>query len=233
MLSPAQIERARRAFETESARQRPDSPLSPPGRGVGDEGFSRGRVHPSPQPSPLRGEEPADSPLSLPGRGVGGEGSDSIPWPDPLGEAALIGLVGQAVEAIEPQTESDVAAILVQLLVAFGNAAGRHRSFRVEADLHYPNLFCVLVGRTAKGRKGTSWGRVMAFLESAGAQAWSDTRVESGLASGEGLVWAARDPIIKRPPSRSAVASPATRTRSWTRASPTNGSWSSRPSSPA
>jgi hypothetical protein len=50
MLSPTQIERARRAFETESARQRP-----------------------SLQPSPTRGEGAASSPLSPSGRGVGGE----------------------------------------------------------------------------------------------------------------------------------------------------------------
>jgi hypothetical protein len=137
-----------------------------------------------------RGRPPSDAALE----------TDGVPWPEPLGEVAMTGLAGEAVRRIEPETESDAAAILVQLLVSFGNAIGRRGFFRIEADLHYPNLFCVLVGRTAKGRKGTSWGRVLALLEAAGAGAWSDTRVEGGLSSGEGLIWAVRDPIVKKTP---------------------------------
>jgi len=54
-----------------------------------------------------------------------------------------------------------------------------------------------MVGDTAKGRKGTSWGRVhqlFALLD----DPWVEQRVQSGLSSGEGLIWAVRDPIFKR-----------------------------------
>lgn len=46
-------------------------------------------------------------------------------WPDKLDGSALIGLPGKIVRTIEPHTEADSAAILIQLLVAFGCAVGR------------------------------------------------------------------------------------------------------------
>ena len=45
-----------------------------------------------------------------------------------------------------------------QFLVAFGCACGRGAHYQVEADRHYTNEFVVLVGPTARGRKGSSWG---------------------------------------------------------------------------
>lgn len=47
---------------------------------------------------------------------------------------------------------------LVGVLVAFGIVYGRGAQYQVEADLHYPNEFCILIGPSAKGRKGSSWG---------------------------------------------------------------------------
>ena len=58
-----------------------------------------------------------------------------------------------------------------------------------------------LVGPTAKGRKGTSLGQVMSVLGHADPQ-WAADRVMSGLASGEGLIWAVRDEIRERHPIR-------------------------------
>src|SRR5262249_32255725 len=55
----------------------------------------------------------------------------------------------------------------------------------------------VLVGRTSKARKGTSWGRVRQLLALAD-EGWSQDRVQGNLSSGEGLIWAGRDSIIKR-----------------------------------
>ena len=77
-------------------------------------------------------------------------------WPGPPDEAAQHGVIGDIVRAIEPHTESDPLAILIQCLCAFGSCAGRNAYYQVEAERHYPNLFTVLVGDTAKGRKGTS-----------------------------------------------------------------------------
>src|SRR5262249_46738903 len=53
------------------------------------------------------------------------------------------------------------------------------------------------VGRTSKARKGTSWGNIESLYREAEEQ-WAAERVQTGLSSGEGLIWAVRDPIQKR-----------------------------------
>ena len=116
-----------------------------------------------------------------------------------LAPEALHGVVGEIVRAIEPHSEVDPAAILLQTLVGLGNVIGRTAHFRVEADRHYLNLFCVVVGDTAKSRKGTSWGHVKGVL-SAVEPSWADGSIKGGLASGEGLIWAVRDPIRETQP---------------------------------
>jgi hypothetical protein len=81
----------------------------------------------------------------------------SIPqWPGPPDPAAFYGLAGDMTRAIEPHTEADPVALLIQALAIFGNIIGRSAHFVAEASCHYSNLFVVLVGRTAKGRKGSS-----------------------------------------------------------------------------
>jgi hypothetical protein len=112
--------------------------------------------------------------------------------PPQLAAAAFYGLAGQIVRIIEPNSEADPAALLVQLLAAFGNCAGRAAHFSVEADHHYPNLNAVLVGATSKGRKGTSWAHVKRLFETVDEQ-WIDSCIQHGLSSGEGLIWAVRD----------------------------------------
>ena len=119
------------------------------------------------------------------------------PWPDPLCAEAFHGLAGEVVELIAPHSEADLAALLIQFLVAFGNALGRGPFFEVEGDRHATNLFTLMVGETAKARKGTSWSRIRRLFTLA-EEAWVTTRVESGLSSGEGLIWAVRDPVERQ-----------------------------------
>ena len=85
-------------------------------------------------------------------------------------------------------------ALLVQFLVAFGTACGRGAHYQVEADRHYPNEFCVLVGPTARGRKGSSWGHVRRLLAEADPT-FAERCLGSGLSSGEGLIAQVRDPL--------------------------------------
>ena len=113
-------------------------------------------------------------------------------WPAPPSSAALIGLPGRFVEAVAPHSESDPVALLSQFLVAFGSVCGRSPYVRAEADRHGTNLFAALVGRTSKGRKGTSWGHVRKIIDDVDA-GWSEARIVSGLSSGEGLTHAVRD----------------------------------------
>ena len=115
------------------------------------------------------------------------------PWPDPLAEEALYGLPGEIVREIEPQTESDPAAILLQVLVSFGALVGRGPHVPIEGDQHHGNLFALIVGETSKARKGTSWGRVKEIFSH--VERWP--LVVDGLSSGEGLKWAVRDRVTK------------------------------------
>jgi hypothetical protein len=78
-------------------------------------------------------------------------------WPE-LNDKALYGLSGEIVSTAAPHTEADTPALLVNILVGFGNAAGRNPHVKVGADHHRLNHFAVLVGATSKGRKGMSWG---------------------------------------------------------------------------
>ncbi len=112
--------------------------------------------------------------------------ADNDNWPT-LDDAALFGLAGDFVRSLSPHTEADPAAILVQFLVAFGNAAGSSPHYFVESDRHALNLFAVLVGASAKGRKGTSFGRARAIFEGADP-IWFSERTASRLSSGEGLI---------------------------------------------
>jgi hypothetical protein len=112
-------------------------------------------------------------------------------WPEPLGQAAMLGLVGRIVAAIAPHSECDPAALTLAFLVAFGNEIGRVPHFIVERTRHALNLFVLLVGLSSKGRKGTTQAYVD-DLFSRVIPHWAETRVQSGLSSGEGLADAAR-----------------------------------------
>jgi hypothetical protein len=122
---------------------------------------------------------------------------EAPPWPEPPAEEAYHGLAGRVVRAVGPASEADPVALLLQTLVAFGNAAGRSAHFVVEDDRHHANEFMVLVGRTGKARKGTSWGRVERLLRGAD-EPWAAEHVATGLSSGQGVIWHVRDPILKR-----------------------------------
>ncbi|WP_439621832.1 DUF3987 domain-containing protein [Gemmata sp.] len=115
----------------------------------------------------------------------------SEPWPV-LDKAAMHGPMGALVRAIEPHTEADPVAILLQTLVGFGNIVGRQVYYAHEADRHYGNEFLVVVGPTATGRKGTSWGWARRALGVADTS-WASERIVRGLSSGEGLIHEVRD----------------------------------------
>ena len=81
-----------------------------------------------------------------------------------MDQEAYHGLAGDVVRTIEPHTEADPVAILVQVLTNVGNIIGRCPYYQVESDYHRTNLFCVMVGQSSKARKGTSAGRVHAVV---------------------------------------------------------------------
>jgi hypothetical protein len=118
-------------------------------------------------------------------------------WPAAPGAAVYHGLLGEIVGRIAPETEADPVAILAQLLVAFGAAVGRGAYFQVEATRHHPHEFLLLVGDSARARKGTAWDHVHRLIGE--ADPTITERILTGLSSGEGVVWSVRDPAGSDP----------------------------------
>jgi Protein of unknown function (DUF3987) len=114
-----------------------------------------------------------------------------VGWPEPPAAAAYHGLVGEIVQAIAPHTEADPVSVLVQLLIACGALIGRGAFFDVERTRHYPAEFAVLVGESSRARKGTSYDHIEWLLSEIDPE--FALRMENGLSTGEGLVWALRD----------------------------------------
>ncbi len=118
------------------------------------------------------------------------------PWPEPPDEAVYRGLAGEIVRVFQPQTEADPLAVLVQLLTAFGAAIGPGPHFMVGEKRHDPRLFTVIVGQSAKARKGDAWQIVRALL----AETRLAPRILTSLSSGEGLIRQVRDNLTRRVP---------------------------------
>jgi hypothetical protein len=195
-------EHIRRARERVRQQQAPPNGLPARGADTDPPGQRRERSAEAWPGDQAAGDLPA---ASGPREGQGGDRHPiedaGPPWPDPPAAEAYHGLPGRIVAVLSPASEADPAALLVQALLAFGNAAGRGPHAVVESDRHGVNEFAVLVGRTSKARKGTSWGHIAALFRAAD-EPWAADRVQSGLSSGEGLVWAVRDSIRKRERTR-------------------------------
>ncbi len=123
--------------------------------------------------------------------------SIKLEYPSPLNEAAFHGLAGEIVKAIEPHSEADSVALLINLLTGFGNVIGCGSWFMVGTDRHLFKVFAVLVGETSKGRKGTSWQTIFKLFEEVDPE-WAGDRIQTGLSSGEGLIYHVRDEIYKK-----------------------------------
>jgi len=133
---------------------------------------------------PPEDREPTDTTLPTPAG-----------WPAPPAPTVYHELLGEIVTTIAPHTEADPVAILTQLLVAFGAAVGRGAWFTVEATRHHPNEFMLLTGDSSKARKGSSWDHVRRLI--AQVDPAIERRIMTGLSSGEGLIWAVRDPTSR------------------------------------
>ena len=110
---------------------------------------------------------------------------------------AFHGVLGRLVRRCEPATDADPAAVLVQLLAAVGNLAGRE-VFGEFAGTHRANLFCCVVGESSTGRKGTAWA-VARHCVAGIDPAW-ESRIGGGASSGEGIIQALDDLAADPPP---------------------------------
>jgi hypothetical protein len=96
------------------------------------------------------------------------------------------------VGAIKKHTESDPVALLVQFKTVFGVLVGRNRYCILDGVHHYPNLFAVIAGLTARARKGTSYRHVERQIQAVDPS-WGLSNHIKGCGSGEGLIYAVRD----------------------------------------
>jgi hypothetical protein len=123
--------------------------------------------------------------------------SDSFGRPQ-LTEGALYGLAGDVVRAVEPHTEGDPAALLLRYLVMLGNACGPQPAVNIGADRHPGRLYCMIVGDSATGRKGTAQSETDRLFDQAEPD-WFASRIERGIQSAEAVVARAgetRDPRL-------------------------------------
>lgn len=115
-------------------------------------------------------------------------------WPKPAAPEAFYGLAGDIARSIEPHSESDRMALLMNTLIYYGNVVGRGAYSVAERDCHHMNESCIEVGLTSKGRKGSAVGWVREAFDLVDPN-WTRERIKSGLSSGEGLIYHVRDPL--------------------------------------
>ncbi|MDA2911489.1 DUF3987 domain-containing protein [Nitrospiraceae bacterium AH_259_D15_M11_P09] len=116
-------------------------------------------------------------------------------WPS-LDPAALYGLPGRIVKAIAPVTEADPVALLIHLLAEFSCIIGWGAHIVLEGAFSLLLFWTVLVGDTSKSRKGTANKRIQRVFGDA-IESWTRGAYRGNLSSGEGLVYAVRDPVYK------------------------------------
>jgi hypothetical protein len=109
---------------------------------------------------------------------------------------AFYGIAGDFVRTVEPYSEADPVAILINFLVFFGNCIGSNAHFLVEHSKHFLRLFIVLVGNSSVGRKGTSLSTIQHIYNSLD-QDWLHDCVTGGASSGEGLIFQVRDEVTR------------------------------------
>lgn len=114
-------------------------------------------------------------------------------WPK-LDPKALHRIAGEIVAVATENSEADPAAVLATLLTHAGIATGRGPRFRLADSWHHPRLFCAIVGRSAKARKGSSEAPIRRIWEAAVKAGCAPLNWRPGpMSSGEGLVAAIRD----------------------------------------
>jgi hypothetical protein len=127
------------------------------------------------------------------------DGLPHVPmWPE-MAPEAYYGLAGRIVETVSPHSEADPVATLTDVLVATGNLIGPGPHAQVQFDRHPARLYAALVGATGKGRKGLAWSTPRYLLRQVEPE-WAQTRIATGLSSGEGLIYHVRDPRSEQQP---------------------------------
>ena len=105
-----------------------------------------------------------------------------------LDPAAFHGVAGRIVQSIAPHSEADPAALLLTVLTRSAAAIGASAFLPVSAGgSQPPRLYALLVGSSARARKGTAEADVSSIFSLADPY-FHEERTRSGMASGEGLI---------------------------------------------
>ena len=100
---------------------------------------------------------------------------------------ALYGLPGEVATRLADEVGADPATILGMFMTAFGNAIGRQPHVQFYKHDEPGALFTLVVGKWAKGRKGTAWNAVKQLMSQAEPE-WASKDIESGLQSSEAMI---------------------------------------------
>jgi hypothetical protein len=138
----------------------------------------------------------------------------AVPEPHP---EMLHGRIGVWAQQAAERSEASVIAVFLGLVSYAGIAFGRDASFWLGDTCHHPRLFWLHVGRTARGRKGTSVApaerlhQALADVD-ANKERFAETHGNAkparmapaihagGLSTREGLAWKIRDPVTTTDP---------------------------------
>jgi hypothetical protein len=104
-----------------------------------------------------------------------------------LPDDALYGLPGRVALKLSESTGADPASILGMFMTSFGNAVGRQPHVMFYGHDEPGLLYTLIVGKWARGRKGTAWNAIKKLFEQAEPD-WSANRVEAGLQSSEAMI---------------------------------------------
>ncbi|MFE4355098.1 DUF3987 domain-containing protein [Kitasatospora sp. NPDC056800] len=112
------------------------------------------------------------------------------PTPDPK---VYHGTLGRIVRLLEPSSEGDPIGILGSLMTGVSAFLGpRPRVWITDLEDHPVLIFCLLIGRSNTGKKGTATNSAKAALDILNA-AWFKTNTIRDLTSGPGLIAEVRD----------------------------------------
>lgn len=113
-------------------------------------------------------------------------------WPVP-DEGMFYGPLGDLTRILAAESEADPAAIYTTMLTGVGAMIGRDTCAWIGNSKHQLQLFSLVIGDTARARKGTSYSDAARALELIDPSFMSKNEVRN-LSSGEGLIHRLRDP---------------------------------------
>jgi hypothetical protein len=124
-------------------------------------------------------------------------------WPNMAGPA-FSGITGEIARLATANSEADPIAVATTNLIWAGAVFGRTKYQWIGDSVHHGRVFGALVGNSSVARKGTSlppvkriWTKAQNFLSPLSSKPFPlgyKLKVVNGLSTGEGLVYAIRDP---------------------------------------